>query len=651
MNHKQDSKKNTIKRRLLLAMVLMTGFQPIMCLDLSYYAARLGITRTPTRKELLMLGGGVLFTAAAMYFWKQRNKGGTTTGRATSAPSSPRLRKQSIDVQHLDSQVDSQGDLHKILDEQIQKVCNIINELETKIESSGDTLSIVNDDDREKIKQAQNILKAMDNNIQELDPLQARLYFLGIKGILWQKLSKYMVIQKVFRRWDKKKDLNANFTTSVTKLNTFLKAIIADQERLFLQKTSTEEEELLKYFIMLEFLNNLAVLEELKAEIAQESRDKKDVLQEIATLDDIFTHNDKFFKEIQRKSQQQTVMQELYAKLSRQVEQCLGVEKKQTVESRHRSTFQIQSAATSEQPTRQISRTQSTEQSAEGESVVRSSTAAVAEASSGESATSSVITIDSKTYSAGELLKLTSGYFPEFRKMLHTAVKNRRQEIELIIQHLNEIYAGTRWPFSIHGSEGVVLVKLRNAYYIDQLDVLYAQQNLFNTPNFHKWLFPLLIFDYEKNNKRIPHLLVNFIIEKEMNSWKASVHSQLSEQVVSWLDRLYSWDHYKLEYYANNNIALLIKILDIEYAVQRMPGIKNFHTAIMQSLEQQSSNPQLKQIKSLDALIKACLKRIPGMSDILKAERDQISKKEIQNKQDILITLDRLIELTSPSAS
>gem|GEM_PF-6648015 len=93
MGYKTCLPKSATKSRLLLAMVLMTGFQPIMCLDLSYYAARLGITRTPTRKELLMLGAGVLFTAAAMYFWKQRNKGGTASGQPSSLlPKSPKAR-------------------------------------------------------------------------------------------------------------------------------------------------------------------------------------------------------------------------------------------------------------------------------------------------------------------------------------------------------------------------------------------------------------------------------------------------------------------------------------------------------------------------------------------------------------------------------
>ena len=92
MGYKTCLTKSATKSRLLLAMVLMTCCQPIMSLDLSYYAERLGITRTPTRKELLMLGGGVLFTAAAMYFWKQRNRG-TASGRATSLlPKSPKAR-------------------------------------------------------------------------------------------------------------------------------------------------------------------------------------------------------------------------------------------------------------------------------------------------------------------------------------------------------------------------------------------------------------------------------------------------------------------------------------------------------------------------------------------------------------------------------
>ena len=80
MDYQKCLNRNIIKSRLLFAMVLMTCCQPIRCLDLSYYAARLGITRTPTRKEFLMIGAGILFTAAAVYFLKNRWKGEAASG-------------------------------------------------------------------------------------------------------------------------------------------------------------------------------------------------------------------------------------------------------------------------------------------------------------------------------------------------------------------------------------------------------------------------------------------------------------------------------------------------------------------------------------------------------------------------------------------
>jgi|GEM_PF-5399644 len=104
VDHKQDSKKNIIKSHLLFAMVLMICCQPIMCLDLSYYAARLGITRTPTRKELLMLGAGVLFTVAVVYFLKQRWAAkkidlGSPTGTASVSPPANSSSSGRADIQ------------------------------------------------------------------------------------------------------------------------------------------------------------------------------------------------------------------------------------------------------------------------------------------------------------------------------------------------------------------------------------------------------------------------------------------------------------------------------------------------------------------------------------------------------------------------
>jgi|GEM_PF-4191611 len=297
-NQKQLKKRFIAKNSLACAMLLMTCSQPIMSLNVQDYAARLGIFRMPTGKELMMIGAGGVFLAAAVYLLGKRWGG------------------------------NYQNSLRAMLDSQIQEICKIISALETKIQQSESELSIVNSEYSTLTEQALTIFETM--NSLPFASERERFFFFGIKIILFFSVSKYILIQRIFK--DGSLDNPDNFRMILNNIN-----IIKQDHKKYLSRCfselsdSSDQAKELRAFMYYFDAEIASHVPSVPREIVNKIKKTIDYKNSDATLLNTINDFDSYFKQQDERLQARRAsnphkmkdMKNLYDQLNKQVEQCI----------------------------------------------------------------------------------------------------------------------------------------------------------------------------------------------------------------------------------------------------------------------------------------------------------------------------------------
>ena len=273
---------------------------------------------------------------------------------------------------------------------------------------------------------------------------------------------------------------------------------------------------------------------------------------------------------------------------------------------------------------------------------------------------SSDITINGKVYTKTAWLKIIQEIPGTLHQdLLRGPTKDQAQHMTHIIQELDKIYQETQWPM-IDIAISVETNKLIIASIIDALDTLYRIQAWPNIVDFHTWFFPLLEYDYTSSDEAtlfIWHFVVYYAqLHLDVNkrfppSFKEKAKTLLPRLKSTSFDSTNNTLREKVAEAENTyirqekNIALLIKLLDIMYALQMNPSIKNFHTVF---IKQQS----VETVKTKNDLIKACYSKMKGISKALHKEYERIldiNNLEITREEDrdiIAALFDQLKKLT-----
>jgi len=229
-------------------------------------------------------------------------------------------------TQSSDAKVQEQ--LRVTLNEQIQEICKIISTLETKIQQSKSELSIVNQEDSQPTEQALTIFETM--NPLPFASERERLFFFGIKMILFSKVSKYSYIQKVFK--DGSLDNPANFLKILNNINIFKQDFKKYWLRCFneLSDSSDQAKELraFMYYFDAEIASHVPsvsreIVTKIKKAIDYKISDER-LLNKINDLDNYFKEMDAHLQARRASNpRKMKAMKNLYDELNAQVERCI----------------------------------------------------------------------------------------------------------------------------------------------------------------------------------------------------------------------------------------------------------------------------------------------------------------------------------------
>jgi len=272
------------------------------------------------------------------------------------------------------------------------------------------------------------------------------------------------------------------------------------------------------------------------------------------------------------------------------------------------------------------------------------------------------IKVGDTIYSALDWRNIMRSFRDRYLEFSKNITTERQKRVQNIIEKLSSLYMKQGWPIlapdkiSSPADNNLIIATI-----IDELDSLYAREQFPDTPNFQDWFIPLLAFDYSSINEQEKNLIWCYILRKEVitiREWnklvdlKTRTSKQLSTEFADQVELLLSnlknsslcdttdeiIREQELVNFINSqkSVAILVNFLDIFYATQRAPNIKNFHTIVVQK-------HNLKNINTANELIDFLLKNKKEGSKIVSDEINRIKFKA--DNQDFFKENDRTLAL------